>query len=53
MLFLFHSRKMQPLAALSVIRTEKTFRTFRQLDLSCLARDHSARRAREPIVYTD
>ena len=45
MLFSFHFRKMQPLAALSVIRTEKTFRTFRQLpvDMSCLARDQSVR----------
>ena len=38
MLFSFHSQKIQPLAALSAIRTEKTFRTFRQLGLSCLAR---------------
>ena len=32
---------MQPLAALSVIRTAKTFGTFQQLDLFCLKCDQS------------
>ena len=39
----FPKNATTPLAALSVIRTEKAFRTFRQLDISCLARDHSVR----------